>query len=334
MAVPPQNNRCTAYAACFPERPRCYNAAIASISDCRCSTSGSSTGSPRRAVEHVDGHAAAAERGQRSRDGRVAPRPVGAQQRDVAARERVAGRRASVSTSRLFTWQVTHHAAVKSTNTGRPSAVSSATRRDENGSHPSVADRATAVPRLQRGRDGALVAEERPRDRRIRRAHRDRGGRPRCAPATAPCAPRPQRERDQHERRADAHDGVVADLRAEHPDEPRHRRVQRKREQLLQPHHPGAGPRQQRAATRGTTRAPDRAAPCRRPAPRTRRASRATRSRQRIAERGAHERRRARRCDRDGEHARRERVRAAIRMRPRRRCATAAASRTRTRPTG
>src|SRR5512144_998120 len=31
------------------------------------------------------------------------------------------------STSRLLTWQVTHHAAVKSTNTGRPEAVSAAT---------------------------------------------------------------------------------------------------------------------------------------------------------------------------------------------------------------
>src|ERR1043165_4535760 len=36
------------------------------------------------------------------------------------------------STRRLFTWQVTHHAAVKSTNTGRPEAASAATVSGEN----------------------------------------------------------------------------------------------------------------------------------------------------------------------------------------------------------
>src|SRR5437763_138106 len=53
---------------------------------------------------------------------------------------------ASLRTSRLLTWHVTHHAAVKSTNTARPELVRSARRAGVYGSHAlSLDDFATGV---------------------------------------------------------------------------------------------------------------------------------------------------------------------------------------------
>src|SRR5690606_3035760 len=51
----------------------------------------------------------------------------------------------------LFTWQVTHQAAVKSTKTGRPAARASAIRAGENGSQ------ANAAPAAVESRGGASI---------------------------------------------------------------------------------------------------------------------------------------------------------------------------------
>ena len=61
------------------------------------------------------------------------------------------------SAMRLFTWQVMHHAAVKSTNTGLPCAVSSRTFSGDHGSHASSPARA-ALPGAPGGGAGHASA--------------------------------------------------------------------------------------------------------------------------------------------------------------------------------
>ena len=75
-----------------------------------------------RKVERVHGDGVAPERGERRGDARDRGASSRRAARDVARGERVAHRRRCSARRRLFTWQVTHHAAVKSTNTGRPAA--------------------------------------------------------------------------------------------------------------------------------------------------------------------------------------------------------------------
>ena len=152
-----------------------------------------------RAIQHIDRHAVAAQRGQRLRDRRVAARPVGAHQRDVALARTPRARSASFSTSRLFTWQVTHHAAVKSTNTGRPAARSSATRGGVNGCHAASVAATRRARRRVRASHRRATAAMRPRRRRpARRAAATPNAR---RAAAAERAPRPQRERDDDQRR-------------------------------------------------------------------------------------------------------------------------------------
>ena len=114
---------------------------------------------------------------------------------------RTASRTSSVlSTSRLLTWQVTHQAAVKSTNTGRPAAVSSATRAGVNG----VQSRSSrAAPTA--GRPSPVLGvgrEQRPRDDAAPASAASAGDAPRPRAAAAHDAPRPQREADAEQRDA------------------------------------------------------------------------------------------------------------------------------------
>ena len=273
-------------------------------------TSGSSNGSLPGPVQHVDRHAVAAQRGERLRDRRVAPRPVGAHQRDVAFRANAPRTSAAFSTSRLFTWQVTHHAAVKSTNTGRPArrrardtvagvnataiALGARGRRPSRGLRPTRSRRAA-------NSGHATTADDRERDER-----RDA---PRARAAGAHDPPCPERERRRRRsasiRRSTA---SLSTLRAEHPREPDHRRVQRERQHLLEALHPRAGPRQPPPPSREPRRAARTAAPCPTPSATKIASIVVAGSGQREAERRAHERRRARRRDDDGENAGAERI--------------------------
>ena len=199
-------------------------------------------------VQHIHRNAAAAERGQRARDGGIAPGPVGAHERDVLLRERRAHRRGS-RTRRLFTWQVTHHAAVKSTNTGRPDDVSAPTLASVKGCH---CEPAAARPM----RDGAAASSAAsPRnsgqtsDRRSGERDDARNA-PRPRAAGAHDAPRPKREAEAQQREQQADHRVVVRLRPQHPHEPDHGRVERKCEQLLESHQPRTRARQAAAPGR------------------------------------------------------------------------------------
>ena len=151
-----------------------------------------------------------------------------------------------LSTRRLFTWHVTHHAAVKSTNTGRPDAASSATRAGVYGcqsASPAATRRLEAADRRRVGVRG----EQRPRERNRAGERGDAGDAPGARASRAHDAPRPEREPETEQREQQAHDRIVVALRAQHPREPDHRRVQRKREHLLEAQQPRARARKQAA---------------------------------------------------------------------------------------
>ena len=91
--------------------------------------SGRITGSsPAGGIVDVQGHAGPAEAGQSAGNGVVAVRPVRPKRRDPGlaqtGRDTAGLSRATLS----FTWQVRHHFAVKSTNTGVPGRRSSSSR--------------------------------------------------------------------------------------------------------------------------------------------------------------------------------------------------------------
>src|SRR5260221_1640472 len=62
------------------------------------------------------------------------------------------------SAMRLFTWQVTHHAAVKSTNTGWPLAVRLATFSGDHSCHGNSPARATVCAAARAGGAGHATA--------------------------------------------------------------------------------------------------------------------------------------------------------------------------------
>ena len=217
-----------------------------------------------------------------------------------------------LSTSRLLTWQVTHHAAVKSTNTARPAPVSSVTLAGVNATQPApsaAAACARGAPAVSGANSGQAIGAgaatsaatpamphgRAPPVRRIRHAH-----------SAKPDAEQ-HREEPQHR--------VVVALRAQHPREPDHRRVEREREQLLevgeprprarQPRPPAGKPREQHVRQRHPEPERDEHQQ------RDRR-----RPRQRVTQRRAHERRRARRGDHDHQHAGAEGVERAVLRRP------------------
>ena len=112
----------------------------------------------------------------------------------------------------------------------------------------------------------------------------------------------PRREGDEHESGERRADTVRSCLPAHDPHQPRGRCIERKREKLLQPRHPGAGPRQE-AAPRGHESQDE----IGQGQPQPERFEDDQRDRPRLSEResdgGAHERRRARRSRDGGEGA-------------------------------
>ena len=231
-------------------------------------------------------------------DGRITSCPVGAQQRDVVLRERL-----------LHGVGIEHQSLVDLTG--------HAPRRREIDE-----DRAAGCSELQNALRGvvlprSLVCHDRlgrrfawPRRRADDRcAHHDRRDKPRerspsPAPRSArpPRLPGPERNGDQQQHGGEPRHRIVVELRAEHPGEPDHRCVKREGQDLLQTHHPWPR-RRQVLAPSGKERQQRIRQRHAHPERGEHREGRRSALREAVADRGAHERRRAWRGDRDGEHA-------------------------------
>src|SRR5512145_2482457 len=131
------------------------------------------------------------------------------------------------STSFLFTWQVTHHAAVNSTNTGFPAAVSAVSVCAEYGCHAPSPARSGAAPSRGNTATASAPAASRPLT-------------PRAWTAVARQAREPCCDGYDHRSREQPYHRIESRLAAEDPREPYDRRVERERECLLEPHHPRA----------------------------------------------------------------------------------------------
>ena len=172
------------------------------------------------------------------------------------------------SATRSLTRQVMHQAAVTLTKTGVPCARSSARRAGLNGSQPSPA--VAAEPAVRAADPGLAIAR---RGRRPPRPAPARSPMPRDASASAVA----REAWWSHAANAISTSPPSAaatpggsGLLAHHPHEPRHRGIERKGQQLLEPRHPRPRARAASAATPGPASAADRAAPGPARAPRTR----------------------------------------------------------------
>ena len=152
------------------------------------------------------------------------------------------------SATRSLTRQVRHQAAVTFTKTGLPAARSSASRCGAEGLPARASARAgrAAVRPAASESSAAAPTAPTPSATTTAVATRRQG-----APSVARDSIEPHREGDQHQSGQRRRHAGRSGLLAHDPHEPGHRGVERKRQGLLEPRHPGAGRRQQHAATPG-----------------------------------------------------------------------------------